>query len=341
MGRRLPWLVALSLALVLTLILTGFSIQKEVELVFNDGTPPITVKVWGGTLSQAVEKAGLSPEELVQNYVSSLPLDTAIQQDTLVEMKRIYQVTLNDAGQEKTYRTTQQTVGSFLLEQGIQLGAEDQISPEPDAAITPYLHIRLDRYQTQVEQRKELLAYQTIEKKDSNLLKGKTRVQQPGKEGYRLIEITKVVKNGEVVSTQERVVEEVKPQEKIVLVGTKVPARDTSTLVASRSASRRAEAPVEGTIAGMPYYKALKVHSTAYTHTGRRTATGVMPTVGTVAVDPRVIPYGTKMYIPGYGVGIAQDTGGAIVGNRIDVFFNTQKEALNWGRRTITIYLLK
>ena len=56
-----------------------------------------------------------------------------------------------------------------------------------------------------------------------------------------------------------------------------------------------------------------------------------------MAVDPAVIPLGSRITIPGYGSGIAADTGGAVVGNVIDVWFPTLEEAHAWGRRTVTI----
>ena len=87
------------------------------------------------------------------------------------------------------------------------------------------------------------------------------------------------------------------------------------------------------------FSKTMSVMITAYTHTGRKTSTGVWPDIGTVAVDPKVIPYGTKMYIPGYGFGVAQDTG--VKGEHIDVFFDTENECIQFGRkRDRTIYIL-
>jgi 3D (Asp-Asp-Asp) domain-containing protein len=70
------------------------------------------------------------------------------------------------------------------------------------------------------------------------------------------------------------------------------------------------------------------------------TAMGLVAQHGVVAVDPGVIPLGTRLYIPGYGEAIAADTGGAIYGNRIDLCMNSYGEAMNFGRRYVTVYVL-
>ena len=86
----------------------------------------------------------------------------------------------------------------------------------------------------------------------------------------------------------------------------------------------------------------MNVKSYAY-YTGTITATGTVPTFGrTIAVDPKVIPYGTRIYIPEFDkTFIAEDCGGGITGNKIDIYMNTKQECLNWGVRDITIYILK
>ena len=92
-------------------------------------------------------------------------------------------------------------------------------------------------------------------------------------------------------------------------------------------------------------YKTLRVSSTAYTAycTGcsGRTKTGfnlrANPSAKVIAVDPKVIPLGTKVWVEGYGTAIAADTGGAIKGNKIDVFMSTKKKAYAWGRKKVTI----
>jgi 3D (Asp-Asp-Asp) domain-containing protein len=84
--------------------------------------------------------------------------------------------------------------------------------------------------------------------------------------------------------------------------------------------------------------RVLTVAATGYSLKGT-TATGVSVGYGIVAVDPGVIPLGTKMTIPGYGQGVAADTGGSVVGARIDLWFPTRAEALAWGTRTVSITL--
>ena len=84
----------------------------------------------------------------------------------------------------------------------------------------------------------------------------------------------------------------------------------------------------------------MNVVATAYTGYST-TSTGQKPVWGTIAVDPKVIPYGTKVYIPKFNkVFIANNTGGAIKGNKIDIFMNTKKECYSWGRKNIEIHIL-
>ena len=82
--------------------------------------------------------------------------------------------------------------------------------------------------------------------------------------------------------------------------------------------------------------RTITVSATGYTLRGR-TATGIQTAPGVVAVDPSVIPLGTRMTIPGYGDAIAADTGGGVHGNTIDLWFPSRELAMAWGRRTVTI----
>lgn len=81
--------------------------------------------------------------------------------------------------------------------------------------------------------------------------------------------------------------------------------------------------------------------ATGYTHTGHKTTSGVWPKRGIVSVDPRVIALGTRLYIENYGEAVALDTGGAIKGYRLDLFYETRWEANQWGRRVVKVYRLE
>lgn len=119
------------------------------------------------------------------------------------------------------------------------------------------------------------------------------------------------------------------------LASFKAEQSSNSAAISSLEAEARELAAAQ---AGPQGGRTLTVTATGYSLKGR-TATGVSVGYGIVAVDPSVIPLGTKMTIPGYGEGVAADTGGAVAGARIDVWFPTRAEALAWGTRTVSITL--
>jgi len=101
---------------------------------------------------------------------------------------------------------------------------------------------------------------------------------------------------------------------------------------------------VETSYGAINYSNVMSMEATAYLPTDGSgagiTATGIKATYGVVAVDPRVIPLGTKVYIPGYGVALAADTGGAIKGYKIDLCMESYGECMRFGRRNVTVYVL-
>jgi len=78
-----------------------------------------------------------------------------------------------------------------------------------------------------------------------------------------------------------------------------------------------------------------------FTYTGNKTATGTWPKIGVAAVDPKVIPLGTMLYVEGYGYARAEDTGGLIKGDRIDLFFETEQECIEWGRKNVKVRIVE
>jgi 3D (Asp-Asp-Asp) domain-containing protein len=120
--------------------------------------------------------------------------------------------------------------------------------------------------------------------------------------------------------------------------------RTTARAAVERTETLATTSPegVAPTSAPAPSYtggeQTLTVSATGYALRGR-TASGLPTGWGIVAVDPSVIPLGTRMTIPGYGEGVAADTGGAVRGATIDLWFPSVAQALAWGRRTVTITL--
>ena len=162
---------------------------------------------------------------------------------------------------------------------------------------------------------------------DSQLPSGELLKVEHGVEGRIVREFQQVVRDGTVIA------------EKLI--------RETVTDPAP--AIFKMGRPSNRGVSGGTYTRAkvVEMESTAYTpDAGRRhptfiTYTGTKAEYGAIAVDPRVIPFGTLMYVEGYGFGIAEDTGSAIKGNIIDVCIEGRKEALRWGRRQVKVHIFE
>ena len=203
--------------------------------------------------------------------------------------------------------------------------------------------VRIEKVKEQVEAPTE---FTVEEKKDANLEKGKTKVLQEGQKGKMLRTYEVVMRNGEEVErnvVEEEVVDA--PKNKIVAVGSKqiAQAKPVNKTVVSRGNSN-ASAPASAPAGGKEFY----VEATAYTPycTGCSgiSAAGINlranPNLRLIAVDPRVIPMGSKVWVEGYGYAVAGDTGGAIKGNRIDVLMQTKSQAYSWGRKKVKIKVM-
>lgn len=331
----------LSILLLSGTAVTYATMKKEVAVSFSDTDETVTVAVMKGTLMDALEKEGFDKSELEQQYKPEISWDSPIQEDTKVHLTCKCEVNLKLGAEEpKTVKTMQPTVKDFLTEQKVKLSKNDQVNADLDQRITDELTIVVEQIEKRVQKKVEKTDYRVKEEKDPSLPEGEKKVTQEGKEGQEIYQVTALYKNGKAMVTDKKMIEKVDPVDQIVKIGSKKEEtetveekkKDDNTELASSGGSR---------IAGLKYKKTMNGQATGYTHTGNPTATGNMPKRGTIAVDPSVIPLGTKLYIPGYGQGVAQDTGGAVKGNIIDLFFETREEAIQWGRRNVTIYILE
>lgn len=321
---------------VIVLLLSGtlavYAMRKEVTVSFTDKEKPVKIQVFGGTLAEALEDHGYDVNQLKKQYIPNVSWDQPLNDNSVIQLTCNCSVDLEVGGKRLgTYKTTQLTVGDFLRERKVQLNPWDEVNAPLDERITNNMVIVVDRVEKRIKKKVKTVPYKTVKKKDPQLVAGEEKVEKEGKEGKRIYEVIVTYKNGKPLSSDEKMIEEIDPVDKVVKVGT---GEDVTTAEATAEASA-------GSIAGYEYTKTMMAQTTGYTHTGSRTATGTWPKRGTLAVDPRVIPLGTRIYIPGYGVGVAEDTGGAVRGNVIDLFFETRDEAIRWGRRNVTVYILK
>ena len=244
--------------------------------------------------------------------------------------------------------TTNDTVEEVLAKAEVVLEDQDKLNCDLEDPIKKDMEIEVIRVTSEVITETEELDFNTKRENDSNLEKGKTRVAQEGQKGQLVRKIKITNENGEEVE-REVVSEETtkRPVERIVNVGTKEfkPApvnRGTSRNTdSSNSTPAASESNSSSDTSSNSEYRVLTVEATAYSSqdpgVGTITATGETLRHGIIAVDPRVIPLGTKLYVPGYGYGVAADTGGAIKGNKIDLAYMNRTEALKFGRQTLTI----
>ncbi|MEK5521022.1 ubiquitin-like domain-containing protein [Heyndrickxia sp. FSL W8-0423] len=258
-------------------------------------------------------------------------LDENISENMKIDISKAFSLTLNDGGKKKKVWSTSTTVADFLKQQGIKLEDLDRTKPDLDKKVSPEDIIKVIRVKKVSDVVEEPVEYAVQTRKDADLLKGQEKIIQHGQNGLVRKEYEVTKENGKEVSRKlinEKTLKESK--EKIVNVGTKVVTAQVS----------RGESEAGGT----EYY----VSSTAYTANcngcSGQTATGINlhsnPNLKIIAVDPNFIPLGTKVYVEGYGYAVAADTGGAIKGRKIDVFFNNNSQAYRWGRKQVKIRIL-
>ena len=250
------------------------------------------------------------------------------------------QISLIVKGEEVKVSTFKKTVRELLSENKIQYDDDDIITPSLSSELKDYMEIKVvEVTQSQVTE-KEDIPYSVKLIDDNDLLKGKTKVTQEGKSGEKEITYNLTYYDGKLVKKAlegEKISQE--PVDKIVKKGIKeevvVASRSTTSRNSSSSESKASSASNSASKNG----KHMVVQATAYAGDSI-TSTGTVPKWGTIAVDPRVIPYGSKVYIPQFNkTFIAEDCGGAIKGNIIDIFMNSESECYKWGRRTIDIYI--
>lgn len=297
-----------------------------------------------GTVQDALTEYGVTLGSLDEVQPA---LSTELTPDMEITVTRGYPVNVTVDGGTKTIQALHGTTVQLALSQNnITLGEQDVSSVELSQPITGAMDLTVDRVGYHEATSVEAVAYETVYTETEELLKGETQVQTAGVEGERTIVTKEKVVNGEVAETQV-VSDEVtkQPVAQEVLVGTKVKVKATGYAQVTANGTLIDE---NGNV--VSYSSVLTGGCTAYTsREGSTTATGRPVKYGNIAVNPNVIPYGTKLYVCSpdgsyvYGYAIAADTGGAMMSGQClaDLYYDTTAECYSFGRRTMSIYILK
>nr|WP_253300990.1 3D domain-containing protein [Paenibacillus lautus] len=332
---------------------------KEVQLVVDGRVT--TVETRGSLLQELLDEQAitLSPQDQI-----SMPLNGAIQDGDRIIIDRAIPVKVTVGSTTKTIFTSQDTVDHVLKEAGITIQGEDIVQPAQNTKLTSNMNIDVVRVTKQKVKETEDRNFRVIKTADPSLERGDNRVIQRGEPGLMVNHYEKVYHNGKLVS-KTKVSQEIerRTKDKIIAVGTKkvekpvivqAAATDVKAKPAKLSGTKKVTTAkaVENNVvsrAGVDfkYSKVLNnVSMTAYSAEqqgiGTRTASGTRVTEGrTIAVDPNIIPIGWWVYIEGIGFRRAEDTGGAIKGNKIDVYYDSLKSAINFGRKSgRTVYVI-
>lgn len=328
-GPKAKIILGVISGLILISAIMLITMKKDVAIIV-DGKEE-TFRTYKGTVKEVLDDKGI---EIAEKDKVQPELDDKISSGKKIIIKKAVDVELVANNKKIIIRTAEDTIRDMLNDELDELKAEgiefnegvDEVTPSLDEKIEENLKIQLVNVEVVNEVAVEAIKFDSITEEDNELEIDTEEVRQSGVDGEKEITYKVVKKDGKEVSREivkSKVTKE--PVNEIIAQGTKM-------VYASRSEN-------------FSYKDIIYCQATAY-NGGSLTATGTVPVynpggISTIAVDPRVIPLGSLVYVEGYGKAIAADIGGAIVGNIIDVYLNSHSDAISWGRKyDLPVYII-
>jgi 3D (Asp-Asp-Asp) domain-containing protein/uncharacterized protein YabE (DUF348 family) len=343
--RPLRFLATGMLSVAMVLPLASAPVVKERIVALERSIQPAPVTVYfarSGNQQQIRTSAPTVADLLQQRGINPSPKDavrpslaTPLREGLRVSYRPAVPVMLRLQGVMQKFTTSAPTVGALLAQHNVTLGANEYVLPREDHHIRAGELIRVVHVSRWIERKREI-AKPVIEHRLSlqlSPLASKTIAHGSPAVRENVVQYTRYDNDSHVDAKvlASHVIHPGKP--KIVLSG--IVAYDRYAQLAKRGVHEAVRFANE----------ALDMLATAYDPhcygCSGITAIGLPAGYGIVAVDPRVIPLGTRLYIKGYGPAIAGDTGGAIKGYRIDLGFNSYASAINFGERPVRVYVLR
>ena len=334
-------LYVFALTMILVLALTALLSQTALArtYVITDGDRVVTYTTFATDPEAVLGQAGgtLSKED---TYTTE-----AVEGTAAITIRRARNITVHYHGQTRSATTFGETAGELLHRMNLDVSGEDLVSHGLEEETYDGMVLRVDRVQTLCETYTATVPHEVTRCRDASIPLGTEEVLTEGVDGELLCTAEVTYVNGE--ETARRGLSE---------TVTKMPITEVVG-VGVGAVTEQNTAPVihDGYITlptgeVLTYTRKDTVRATAYTHTDwgcdTVTATGTIVHWGTVAVDPRYIPYGTRMFIMAsdgsyvYGIATAEDCGGDIKGDRMDLYMPTYEQCREFGRRRCTLYFL-
>ena len=330
--------IAAILLAVLSILLLLSPTAFAKTYVITDGNRTITYTTFATDPADVLNKAGVDlqgPDTYTTANGDSITICRALE------------IQLSYRGNSSLVTSGGETVGELLARLGLDVTSHDTLSHPLDTMVYDAMALTVDSHVTRQETYTSTIPHEITYCADASLPEGTEEVLIEGRDGELLCTAEVTYVNG-----QERSRKTISEKQTISPI-TEIIGRGTGAPIAEET---RDMPIIEDGYIIMPsgeiltYYKTDNVTATGYTHTDAGcdliTSTGTTVHYGTVAVDPRFIPYGTRMLIVShdgeryYGIATAEDCGGAIKRDRMDLYFPTYQECIEFGRRRCTIYFL-
>lgn len=336
----------------------------QTEVVIVDGGSELKIVTFTNNVGDLIRWEGLKLKPLDEVYPS---LETPLSEGLRVVIRRFRPIIVDVNGKEIEVYEKNLSAKGVLLKAGVTFGGTDQLNVSMDRIIKSGERLVVSKEEVTTMSVEKEIPYESKVVKTTNLSPGVRRMDQYGVMGVQR-DYYEITSRGGVEVDRKLVKSEVisEPVTQIMQVGPEMPKPQTVYTVASASSSNVKQASTKSNLnipvsrgKSFGYKASYMMVATAYDlsfeSTGKLpgmpdygiTASGTKARVGAVAVDPTVIPLGSQLYIEyadgtgSYGYATAEDTGSAIKGNRIDLFFNTYQECINFGRRSVVVYVLE